>query len=421
MKNGNTENQDHKMTDFLFSVDKLKVNFHFSVDKLKTRNSFPPNLPVFRVWCKMFPLNDFPEGFMKKSVFILVFILIFAGCSSSKSVNSDDDSFKVENDVELPDTDSPAADDESQDNAQNDLDEIEKDSENIVEEENETDNDDEFQDVENIDEFDGEEQDEFEHDEEVDIDEQNDDDNAKDHVEILNNIDGSVTVNVTLNHEKDVVSSYLMDAGTSSWNYFYGDFVNIGFRVYDLLEDQYVAYHTAFRFTDVEVPAGATIEKAELSLHPTNEVDSSKRMYLRLAMEKTNNSSAFDTSNYSSGRPDQRTKTDAVVAEWLLRCQDIDDCYDPESSYCKQRALDCWDREVRYTVPKSLKEMAQEVIDIAGWTKGNAMTVFITGTYPSEMSNEEKPNYSNSRSVTGFDTEKTPSYYPVLSVTFTVK
>jgi len=65
--------------------------------------------------------------------------------------------------------------------------------------------------------------------------------------------------------------------------------------------------------------------------------------------------------------------------------------------------------------------MAQEVIDIAGWTKGNAMTVFITGTYPSEMSNEEKPNYSNSRSVTGFDTEKTPSYYPVLSVTFTVK
>ncbi len=38
MKNGNTENQDHKMTDFLFSVDKLKVNFHFSVDKLKAIN-----------------------------------------------------------------------------------------------------------------------------------------------------------------------------------------------------------------------------------------------------------------------------------------------------------------------------------------------------------------------------------------------
>ena len=278
---------------------------------------------------------------MKKSVFLLVFILVFAGCSSSKSKNSDDDSFKVENDVELSDADSAEVDDEQQDSAQNDLDGIEKDSENIVDEENETDNDGEYQDIENIDEFDAENADDFEHDEEADIDEQNDDDNGYDHVEVINNLDGSVTVNVTLNNEKDVVSSYLMDAGTSSWNYFYGDFVNIGFRVYDLLEDQYVAYHTAFRFTDVEVPAGATIEKAELSFHPTNEVDSSKRMYLRLAMEKTNNSSMFDTTNYDSGRPDQRTKTENVVAEWLLRCQDINNCYDPESSYCKQRALDC--------------------------------------------------------------------------------
>jgi hypothetical protein len=53
MKNGNTENQDHKMTDFLFSVDKLKVNFHFSVDKLKVngnRNTLRGILTNYTFW-----------------------------------------------------------------------------------------------------------------------------------------------------------------------------------------------------------------------------------------------------------------------------------------------------------------------------------------------------------------------------------
>ena len=247
------------------------------------------------------------------------------------------------------------------------------------------------------------------------------DTSASDHVEVINNQDGSVTVNVTLNSETDAVTSYLMDAPTSSWNYFYGSSVNIGFRVYDLLEDEYVAYHSAFRFTDVDVPAGATIESAEFSFHPTNEVDSSKKIYLRAAMEKTNNSAEFNVSNYDSGRPDQRTETDATVEEYLLKCQTLEECGVPESDYCKARAEDCWNREVRYTFRGDMTPMVQEIIHTAGWTRKNAMTIFITGTYPSAMPSSERPDYSNDRSVTGYDTDKAPSYYPVLSITFTVK
>ena len=259
-------------------------------------------------------------------------------------------------------------------------------------------------------------------DEQSDQSEIPDEDTAtSDHVEVINNTDGSVTVNVTLNAEKDAVTSYLMDAASSSWNYFYGSSINVGFRVYDLLEDEYVAYHSAFRFTDVDVPAGATIESAEFSFHPTNEVDSSKKLYLRAAMEKSVDSEPFDTSNYTTDRPDQRSETTASIDEHLLKCIELDDCYDPESSYCKDRAKDCWDREVRYTMRGDFKEMVQEIIDTTGWVKKNAMTVFITGTYPSAMPSGERPDYSNDRSVTGYDTDKAPSYYPVLSITFTVK
>ena len=67
-------------------------------------------------------------------------------------------------------------------------------------------------------------------------------------------------------------------------------------------------------------------------------------------MEKSVDSEPFDTSNYTTDRPDQRAETTASIDEHLLKCIELDDCYDPESSYCKDRAKDCWDREVRYTM-----------------------------------------------------------------------
>ncbi|HDT11960.1 MAG TPA: hypothetical protein ENN58_04405 [bacterium] len=364
---------------------------------------------------------------MKKILFFSMLLLLLGACSDGKGTGDIDTVSDNDTDQIFTDKDTNEVTDENGEN--NDIEsETDPDNENVTEPDEVNDdlftdnNDFEFDDIDETDDN-GTDEDHFIDEDEVfeDDDEAQDDDAEYDHVEVINNTDGSVTVNVTLNSEKDAVVSYLMDAGSSSWNYFYGDSINIGFRPYNILEDQFVAYHTAFRFTDVEVPPGATIEDANISFHPTNEVDSSKKVYLRIAMEKSINSEPFDTSNYISDRPDQRAKTDSVVEEWLLRCIDIDDCYDPESLWCKQRELDCWNREVRYTVPKPLNEMVKEVIDMEGWNMKNSMTLFITGTYPSGMPSGDKPNYSNSRSVTGYDPEKGHEYYPVLSITFTVK
>jgi len=376
-------------------------------------------------------------------IFVVVFMaLFFTSCSDSKSETDDhyldsdntevtdnsEQSDEVKDDKDVVDkTDNEDVDDKDEVDVTDSEDVDDKDVVDVTDNEDMDDKDEvDTTDAEDIDVTDNEVDDET-----VDLsdeasdakaDEMPDEDTiTSDHVEVINNADGSVTVNVTLNSATDAVTSYLMDSASSSWNYFHGSSVNVGFRVYSALDDQYVAYHSAFRFTDVDVPAGATIESANFSFHPTNEVDSSKKVYLRAAMEKSINSAEFDVSNYTTNRPDQRTETDATVEEILLKCMELDDCYDPESSYCKDRAKDCWDRETRFTFRGELSDMVQEIIDTTGWTKKNAMTVFITGTYPSAMSSGEKPDYSNNRSVTGYDTAKVASYYPVLSITFTVK
>jgi len=348
-------------------------------------------------------------------IFVVIFMtMFFVSCTDSESTvddqNSDADNTEIADKLELSDEEA----DEIQDvDGIQDMDETD-----TVADEDETAVADDMDIVDATDEI----VDLSDETSDAKTDETPDEDSPNtDHVEVINNADGSVTVNVTLNAEKDAVTSYLMDASSSSWNYFYGSSVNIGFKVYSVLDDQYVAYHSAFRFTDVDVPSGSTIESAKFSFHPTNEVDSSKKVYLRAAMEKSVNSAGFNVSDYTTNRPDQRTETDATVEETLLKCVELDDCYDPESSYCKDRALDCWDRETRFTFRGELSDMVQEIIDTTGWAKKNAMTVFITGTYPSAMSSGEKPDYSNNRSVTGYDTDKTASYYPVLSITFTVK
>jgi len=351
--------------------------------------------------------------------FTVIFIaLLSASCTDSKSTVDDSEISDVNvTDGEAVEDDKNLTDNETVDDAQDDLSD---DLSDIVLTESEVldtkADESELSDNETVDEV----QDDLP-DDDSESETPDEDTSSSDHVEVINNTNGSVTVNVTLNAETDAVTSYLMAAASSSWNYFHGSSVNIGFRVYSVLDDQYVAYHSAFRFTDVDVPAGATIESAKFSFHPTNEVDSSQKVYLRAAMEKSVNSAEFDVSNYTTNRPDQRSETDATVEETLLKCIELDTCYDPESSYCKDRALDCWDREVRFTFRGELSDMVQEIIDTNGWAKKNAMTVFITGTYPAAMSSGEKPDYSNNRSVTGYDTDKTASYYPVLSITFTVK
>ena len=238
--------------------------------------------------------------------FITIFItMLFVSCTDSKS--DVDDS-------QMSDTDlMEIADETDETDETDDVDETGiVDNQDTVDETDKVDDVDLTQDSDLIEDFDLIEDNDLTDDEvadetpdEIEDEAPDEDTPTADHVEVINNADGSVTVNVTLNAEKDAVTSYLMDASSSSWNYFHGSSINIGFRVYSVLDDQYVAYHSAFRFTDVDVPAGATIESANFSFHPTNEVDSSKKIYLRAAMEKAVNSADFDVSNYTTNRPDQ--------------------------------------------------------------------------------------------------------------------
>jgi hypothetical protein len=204
----------------------------------------------------------------------------------------------------------------------------------------------------------------------------------------------------------DALASYLMDAGAGAWNLFSGAVVPLG-RHFDA---SHVSYHTAFRFTGVQVPPGAKILSAKASLYPTNEVDSSHAMWLNVYAEKTIDSKAFDTKDALAGRPDQRAKTQAFVDHWLVRCNAS--CTDITEYDCPQRKLDCWDREVAFTVPKDLKALVQEVVDQPGWKAGNAITIFVINS----ATDLDGLKYKDNRSITGFDPLRGPQYSPRLVI-----
>jgi hypothetical protein len=213
-------------------------------------------------------------------------------------------------------------------------------------------------------------------------------------------------VEVLLDDADDALSSYLMDAVEQEWNIFSGSLVHLG-RHWDVGN---VSYHTALRFHDVLVPAGATVTDARLSFHPANEVDSINNLWINVYLEKRGDSPAFDPSNYDSGRPDQRSRTTKFIDHWLVRCRS--DCTDLNEYDCPQRRLDCWDRDVRFVVPKNLKELVQEVVSLPDWAQGNAMTLLLVNT----ATDQDGEKYMSSRSIVGFDPERGPEFSPKLVI-----
>lgn len=240
------------------------------------------------------------------------------------------------------------------------------------------------------------------------------------HVSIVDNGDGTSTASIMLNSETDAVSAYLMDPPSSSWNYFHGDTFKLGFK--EISSDTFVAFHTALRFTHIPVENSTDIISSELSFMPHNNVDSSNTIYLNIYGEKQADSQKFDVSNYSSNRPDQRVKTENHIEEWGIKCiagTGFDPCYGSEE-YCEQRAKDCWDKEIRYIVPRNLSNIISEITELPQWKKENSLTIIISGMYPSQMSDEEKPDYSGNRTLIGYDmsSEKGEDYLPVLKITY---
>ena len=73
-----------------------------------------------------------------------------------------------------------------------------------------------------------------------------------------------------------------------------------------------------------------------------------------------------------------------------------------------QRKLDCWDRTIPFTVPKDLKDIVQEVIDLPAWSPGSALTILLINA----ATDQDGANYESSRSITGFDPARGPEYSP---------
>lgn len=206
----------------------------------------------------------------------------------------------------------------------------------------------------------------------------------------------------------DAVASYLMDAAASAWNLFSGATVPLGRHS----DAAHVSYHTALRFTGLQVPAGANIVSAKLRWYPTNEVDSSHPLWLNIYADKSPDSAPFDPANALSGRPDQRAHTAAHIDHYLVRCNDS--CTDLSEYDCPQRKLDCWDRKVAFEVPKDLKALVQEVVDQPGWKAGAALTLLVVNA----ATEQDGKKYQDHRSITGFDPERGPAFSPQLTVVF---
>lgn len=205
---------------------------------------------------------------------------------------------------------------------------------------------------------------------------------------------GERTVEVTLHSAKDAVSSYLMDAGYSAWNYFFGDAVPIGKR-WSSVGDS-VSYHTALRFAGVDIPRGAEILSAELYLTPLSSVQNSRNLWINIYAERSGDCFAFDTGNYETNRPDQRLRTENYVDHWLVRCNGS--CTDQTEYDCEQRKLDCWSKDEEIRVPKELKEIVGEVVALDDWASGNAMCLFLFNA----ATDQDGSKYQDSRTIIGY-------------------
>lgn len=108
---------------------------------------------------------------------------------------------------------------------------------------------------------------------------------------------------------------------------------------------------SGFRFTNVPIPPGAVITKAQIKFTVDGYYDTSINIQLR--GELTSSSSTFD----SSIRPDNRTLTQETVL-WNI----------PSS--------DGWiSSHIRYS--PDIKTIIQKIVNLPGWQSGNALTIII--------------------------------------------
>lgn len=115
------------------------------------------------------------------------------------------------------------------------------------------------------------------------------------------------------------------------------------------------AYHTAYRFTNVTVPPGATITSATLEFY--SQVGSSGTVTVHLHAEAANNPGAFELYNHDVKTIiDGGNLTSAYVA-W---------------------SVPAWSSYTWYTSP-DVAAVIQEIVNRSGWASGNAIVIVVEG------------------------------------------
>ena len=198
------------------------------------------------------------------------------------------------------------------------------------------------------------------------------------------------SINVRIQNTNDVAWSYKQNF--VNWMIKGGKTFGLGRHTND--NGDYVAIYAALRFTNVFIPEGALIKSAHIYWYPHKDLDSDIRLLQDIYAEKAANSLPFNLSDNETGRPDLRART---------------------SSVCSQYELDSWDRNIEYKVPKDLKDLVQEIVNIPGWVPGNAMTFFFTNC----ASDTNGIEYKGYRTVIGYDPDGLgPLFSPRLVVEF---
>ena len=237
--------------------------------------------------------------------------------------------------------------------------------------------------------------------------------------ELCHEIDGEFrTFTVYIKTENDAITSYLMDAAQSAWNYFSS--VHLGLREQTGGE---VGYHPALRFENIQIPLNTELVETTLSFYPNSNVENDK-VRINIYGEKVLNSEEFDTANYLSNRPDQRLRTTVKVPEntnnpesWRIEC--VSDCCKDEPDCnrlwrydCPQRKLDCWSTDTKYNVPHDLSPIIEEITSIENWNVGNTITLFLESAL-----NLNDGDSIGTRSINDFD-ERGIEYNPSLTIKY---
>ena len=145
----------------------------------------------------------------------------------------------------------------------------------------------------------------------------------------------------------------------------------------------YYDYYSVLRFLSVAIPQGATIDSAYLHLRAEG-TNGSATFYTKIKGEDVDDSAALSTQANADGRD----RTSASV-DWDLAA---------------------WNTATWYTSP-DIKSIIQEIVDRAGWSSGNDLTLF--------WGDDQGVGYDAQKRLKAVAKDKGDGYEPYLVINYT--